>query len=146
MWKLNYKESWVPKNWCFWVVVLAKMLECPLDWKEIKPVSPKGNQPLIFIGRTDDEAESPIHWPPDAKNWLIWKVPVSGKDWRQKGKGMTEDEMVAWHHWLDGHEFEQALRVGDAQGSLTCCSPWGCKESDMTEQLNWTDGIKEREF
>ena len=146
MWKLNYKESWVPKNWCFWVVVLAKMLECSLDWKEIKPVSPKGNQPLIFIGRTDDEAESPIHWPPDAKNWLIWKVPVSGKDWRQKGKGMTEDEMVAWHHWLDGHEFEQALRVGDAQGSLTCCSPWGCKESDMTEQLNWTDGIKEREF
>ena len=104
--ELDYKESWVPKNWCFWIVVLEKTLESHLNSKEIQPVHPKGNQPWIFTGRTDVEAETPILWPPDAKNWLIGKDPDAGKDWRQEEKGMTEDEMVGWHHWLDGHEFE----------------------------------------
>ena len=134
MGKSGYKESWVPKNWCFWTVVLEKTPESPLDCKEIKSVNPKGNQSWIFIGRTDAEAEIPIVWPPDGKNWLIGKD--SGKDWRREEKA-TEDEMVGWYHWLDGHEFEQALRVGDGQGSLACCSPWGHKESDMTKTLNW---------
>ena len=106
MWELDYKESWALKNWCFWTVVLQKALESPLDHKEIQPVHPKGNQPWIFIGRPDAEAETPILWPPDAKKWLIWKDPDAGKDWRQDDKGMTEDEMVWWHHWLNGHEFE----------------------------------------
>ena len=106
MWELDYKESWAPKNWCFWTVVLEKTLESPLDCKEIQPVHPKGNQSWIFIGRTDAEAEAPILWPPDAKSWLIWKDPDAGKDWRQEEKGMTEDKMVGWHYWLDGHEFE----------------------------------------
>ena len=113
--------------------------ESPLDCKEIKPVNPKGNQSWIFIGRTDAETETPILWPPDAKNWLIGKNPDAGKDSRQEEKGMTEDETVGWHHRLDGHEFEQASGVGDEQVSLACCSPWGCKESDTTEQLNWTE-------
>ena len=134
MWELDYKESWVPKNWCFWTVVLEKTLERPLDCKEIKLVNPKGNQSWIFIGRTD--AEAPIVRPPDMKNWFIRKDPNAGKDWRQEEKGMTEDEMVGRHHQLNGHEFEQALGVGDGQGSLACCSPWGHKESDMTERLN----------
>ena len=106
MWELDYKESWAPKNWCFWTMVMEKTLESPLDCKEIQPVHPKGNQSWIFIERTDAEAEAPILWPPDAKNWLIWKDPDAGKDWRQEEKGMTEDEMVGWHHWLNGHEFE----------------------------------------
>ena len=106
MWELDYKESWVLKNWCFWTVVLEKTLESPLDCKEIQPVHPKGNQSWIFIGRTDAEAETPILWLPDAKNWLIGKDPDAGKDWRQVEKGMTEDKMVAWHHQLNGHEFE----------------------------------------
>ena len=139
MWELDYKESWVLKNWCFWTVALKKALESPLDSKEIQPVNPKGNQSWIFIGRTDAKAETPILWPPDAKNWLIGKDPDAGKDCRREEKGMTEDEMVGWHHWLNGHEFEQALGVGDGQGSLACCSPWGHKELDMTEQLNWTE-------
>ena len=109
MWELDHKESWAPKNWCFWTVVLEKTLECPLDCKEIKPVNPKGNQSWIFIGRTDAEAEALILWPPDTKKWLIRKDPDAGKDWRQEEKGKTEDEMVGWHHRLDGHEFEQAL-------------------------------------
>ena len=134
MWNLEYKESWVLKNWCFWTVVLEKTLECPLDSKEIKPVNPKRKQSWIFIGRTDAEAETPIFWPPDAK----WKDPDAGKDGRQEERGMTEAEMVGWHHWLDGHKFEQALGVGDRQGSVACCSPWGCKELDTTERLNWT--------
>ena len=138
MWELDYKESWVLKNWCFWAVVLEKMLENPLDCKEIKLVSPEGNQSWIFIGQTVAEAETAILWPPDVKNWLIGKDSDAGKDWRQE-KGMTEDEMVGWHHWLDGHEFEQAPGVGDGQGSLACCSPWGRKESDTTEPLNWTE-------
>ena len=135
MWELNYKESWVLQNWCFWTVVLEKTLESPLGCKKIKPVNPKGNQSWIFIGRTDAEADTPILWPPDAKNWLIGKHPDVGKDWRQV-KGMTEDEMIGWHHRFDGHEFEQALGVGDGQGSLVCCSPWGSKESDTTERLS----------
>ena len=106
MWEVDYKESWVPKNWCFWTVVLEKTLESPLDCKEIQPVHPKGNQFWIFIGRTDAEAEIPILWPPDVKNWLIWKDPDAGKDWRWEKKGTTEDEIVGWHHRLNGHEFE----------------------------------------
>ena len=111
MWELDYKESWVLTNWCFWTVVLEKTLESPLDCKEIQPVHPKGNKSWIFIGRTDAEAETRILWLPDAKSWLIRKDPDAGKDWRQKEKGMTEDEMVGWHHWLDGHEFEEAQRI-----------------------------------
>ena len=140
MLELDYKESWAPKNWCFWTVVFVKTLQSRLDCKEIQPVHPKGNQSWIFTGWTDAEAETPILWLPDVKNWLIWKDPDAGKDWRQEEKGMTEVEMVGWHHWLNGHEFELAPGVGGGQGSLVCCSPWGCKESDMTEQLNWTPG------
>ena len=120
------------------MVVLEKTLESPLDCKEIKPVNPKGNQCWIFIGKTDAEAETPILWPPDAKSQLIGKDPNAGKDWRQEEKGKKEDEMVGWHHRLDGHEFEQALGVDDGQGSLACHSPWGCKELDTTEWYNWT--------
>ena len=127
MWELDYKESWMPKNWCF-ELWCWRRLESPLDCKEIQPVHPEGNQSWIFIGRTDAEAETPILWPPDAKNWLIGKDPDAGKDWRWEEKGMTEDEMVGWNHWLNGHEFEQAPGVGDGQASLACCSPWGCKE------------------
>ena len=118
---------------------LEKTLESPLDCKEIQPVQPKGNQSWIFIGRTDAEAEGPVLWPPDAKNWLTGKDPDSGEDWRQEEKGTTEDEMVDWHHYLNGHVFGWTLGVGDGQGGLVCCSPWGLKESDMTEQLNWTE-------
>ena len=106
MWELDYKESLVPKNWCFWTVVLEKTLESPLDCKEIQPIHPKGNQSWIFIGKTDAEAETPILWPPDAKSWLIWKDPDAGKDWWQEEKGTTEDDVVGWHHRLNGHEFE----------------------------------------
>ena len=139
MWELDYKESWVPKNWCFWTVQLEKTLETPLDCKEIQPVYPKWNQSWIFIGRTDAEAETPILWPPDGKNWLMWKDPDAGEDWRRDEKGTTEDEIVGWNHQLEGHEFEQAPGVGDGQGGLACCSPWSRKKSDMTEQLNWTE-------
>ena len=111
MWELDYKESWVLNNWCFWTVVLEKTLESPLDCKEIKPVSPKGNQSWIFIGRTDAEAEAPILWPPDEKNWLTGKDPDAGKDWRQEEKGITEDEMAGWRHRLGGFEFEQTPEV-----------------------------------
>ena len=139
MWDLDYKESWALKNWCFWSVVLEKTLESPFDNKEIKPVHPKGNQSWIFIGRTDAEDEISILCPPDGKNWLIWKDPDARNDWRQKEKGMTEDEMVGWHHRLNGHEFEWTALFGDGQGSLVGCSPWGRKELDRTEQLNWTE-------
>ena len=105
MWELDHKESWVPKNWCFWTVVLEKTLESPLDCKEIQPVHPKGNQSWMFIGKTDVEAETLILWPFDGKNWLTGKNPDAGKDWRQEEKGRTEDEMVGWYHWLNGHEF-----------------------------------------
>ena len=136
MWELDYKETWEPKNWCFWTVMLKKTFESPLDCKEIKPVNPKGTQSWMFIGRTD--VEVPILWPSDAKNWFIGKDPDAKKDWRQDEKGMTEDAMVGWHHQLDGHEFEQALGVGEGLGSLACCSPWGLKDSNTTERLNWT--------
>ena len=136
MWELDYKESWVPKNWCFWTVVLEKSLESPLDCKEIQPVHSEGDQSWIFTRRTDAEAETPILWLPDAKNWLIGKDPDAGKDWSQEEKGTIEDEMIGWHHQLDGYEFEQALEVGDGQGSLASWSPWGLKESDTTE---WTE-------
>ena len=143
MWMMQYKESWAPKNWCFWTVVLEKTLESSLDCKEIQPVHPKGNQSWIFVGRTDADAETPILWPPGAKNWLIGKDPDAGKDWRQEEKWMTEDEMVGWHHQLNGHEFEQAPGDSEGQGGLVCRSPWGCKELDTTEQLNNNNnGIK----
>ena len=139
MWELDYKESWALKKWCFWTVVLEKSVQSLLDYQEIKAVNPKGNQSWILIGSTDAEAETPILWPPDAKNWLLGRDPDAGKDWRQEETGMTEDEMVGWHHRFDGHEFVQALRSGDGQGSLAFFSPWCCKESEMTEQLNWTE-------
>ena len=123
MWELDHKEIWVPQNWCFWTVVLEKILESPLDCREIQPVNPKGNQSWIFIGKTDTEA--PILWLPNEKNWFIGKDPDAGKDWNWEEKGATEDEMVGWHHWLDGHELEQAPGVADGQESLVCCSPWG---------------------
>ena len=135
MWELDWKESWALKNWCFWTVVLEKTLESPLDCKEIQPVHPKGNQSWKFTGRTD--AETLVLWPPDAKSWLIGKDPDAGKDWRPE-KGTTEDETVGWHHRLSGHEFESTPGVGEGQGGLACCSPWGGKESDTTKQLNWT--------
>ena len=139
MWELDPKEVWALKNWCFWTVVLMKTLESPLDCTEIKPVDPKGNQSWIFIGKTDAEGETPIHWPLVVMNWLIGKDHDVGKDWRQEEKGMIENEMVRWHHWLNGHEFEQAPRVGNGQGSLACCSTWGHKQPDTTEWLNWTN-------
>ena len=134
--ELDHKEGWVLKNWCFQTVVLEKTLESPLDNK-IKPVNPKGNQAWIFIGRTDAEAEAPMLWPPDGKSWLIGKDPDAGKYWRLEEQGATEDETVGWHHQLNEHEFEQAPGDGEGQGSLACYSPWGCKELDTTEQLNW---------
>ena len=136
-WELDYKESWVLKNWCFWTVMLEKTLESPLDCKEIQPVLSEGDQPLDYFGRNDAETETPVLWPPHAKSWLIGKDPDAGEDWRQEEKGMTEDEMVGWHHWLDGHESEWTPGVGDGQGGLACCDSWGHKESDTTEWLNW---------
>ena len=138
IWELDYKESWVMKNWCFWTVVLEKTLESPLDCEEIQPVHPKGDQSWVFIGRTDVEVDTLILWPPDAKNWFIWKDPDAGKDWRREEKGTTEDEMVGWPHWLNGHGFEQAQGVGDGQGGLACWSPRGCRVSqDWATELNW---------
>ena len=139
MWKLDYKESWVPKNWCFWTVVLEKTLESPVDCKEIQPVHPKGDHSWVFIGRTDVEGETLILRLHDTKKWLIRNDPDAGKDWRQEEKGMTEDEVTGWHLWLSGHGFGWTLGVGDGQGGLACCGSWGRKESDMTEQLNWTE-------
>ena len=136
VWALKHKKGWVLKNRCFWTVVLEKTLESPLDCKEFKSsVNPKGNHSWLFIGRTDVEA--PILWPPDVKNWLIGKHPDTGKDWRQEEKGMTEDEMVGWHHHLKGHEFEQAPGDGEGQRSLACCSPWGHRvRHDWATELN----------
>ena len=136
MWELDHKESWAPKNQCFQTVLLEKTPETPLDHKEVKPVNPKGNQPWIFIGRPDAEAEVPILWPPDVKNWLTGKDPDAGKDWSQEGKGMTENKTIGWHHQLDGFEFEQVPGDGEGQGRLACCSLWGSKELDMTWRLN----------
>ena len=136
IWKLDHKEGWVPKNWCFWTVVLEKTLESHLDCKEIKPVNPKGNQPWVFSGGTDAEAETPVLWPPDAKSWLIRKDPAAGKNWRQKEMKATEDEMVGWHHWFNRNGFEQALGDGERQESLACCSPWVRKETKWLR--DWT--------
>ena len=145
MWELDYKESWVSKNWCFWTVVLEKTLESPLDYKEIQPVHPK-DQSWVFIGRTDVETETLILWPPHGGqneppwaghlSWLIWKDPDAGKDWGQE-KGTTEEAMAGWYHGLNGHGFGWTPGVGDGQGNLACCSSWGHKESDTTERLNW---------
>ena len=139
MWELDCGESWALKNCCFWTVVLEKTLEGPLDCKEIQPVHSKGDQSWEFFGRTDVEAETPILWPPDVKSWLFWKHPDARKDWVWEEKGTTEDEMVGWHHWLNGHESEWAPGVGDGQRSFASCSPWGQKVSDTTEWLNWTE-------
>ena len=139
MWELDYKESWAPKNWCSWIVVLEKSLESPLDCKEIQPVHPKGDQSWVFIGRTDSEAETPILCPHHVKSWLIGKDPDAGRDWGQEEKGTAEDEMAGWHHQLDGHESEWTPGVGDGQGGLACCDSWGRKESDMTERLIWSN-------
>ena len=136
MWELDYKESWTPKNWCFWAVMLEKTLESPLDCKEIQPVHPKGNQSWIFIGRTDSEAETSILGSPDAKSWVIGIDLDARKDWGHEEKWTTDDEMVRRHHQLNGHEFEQTPRDSEGQGSLACCSPWCCKETDITEWLN----------
>ena len=133
--ELDHKEGWAPKNWCFWIMVLAKILDTPLDGKEIKPVNPKGNQPWIFIGKTNAEAEALMLWPPDVKSQLIGKDPDAGKDWRLEEKG-TEDKIVGWHYQLNGHEFVQILRDGEGQGSLVCYRPWGHRGSDKTQQLN----------
>ena len=139
--ELDHKEGWAPKNQCFWTVVLEKTLQSPLNCKEIKPVDRKRNWSWIFIGRTEAEAEALILWPPNWKNWLIGKDPNADKDWREEDKRMTEDDMVGWHHQLNGHEFEQALGDGEGQGSLVCCRLWGHKELDMSE---WTK--KERNW
>ena len=139
MWELDCKESWVLKHWCFWNMVLEKTFESPLNCKEIQPVHLKEDQSWIFIGRTGAEAETPILWPADVKSWLIRKDPDSGKDWRQDEKGTAEDERVGWHPWVNGHEFEQTLGIGDGQGSLVCCSPWSCRvKHDWATELNWT--------
>ena len=138
MWELDCEEGWVPKNWCFWTAVLEKPLESPLGCKEIQPVYPKGNQSWIFIGRTDAEAETPILWPPDSKNWL--KTLMLGKT--EGGRRRRQQRKK----WLDGTTDSMAITpgVGDGQGGLACCRPWGCKESDTTERLNWTDSLHHR--
>ena len=141
MWELDCEEGWAPKNWCFWTVVLEKTLESLLDCKEIQPVYSK-DQPCVLTGRNDAKAETPILCPPHTKSWLIGKNCDAGRAWGQEEKGMTEDEMAGWHHWMTwlyGHEFEWTPGVGDGQGGLACCDSWGHKESDTTERLNWTD-------
>ena len=152
-WTIKKADHKAAKNWCFWTVVLSLLgllakIKCelwclrrllsPLDCQEIQPVTAKGNQSWIFIGRIDDEAETPILWLPDVNHWLIGRDPDVGQDWRPD-KGTTEDKMVGYHHWCYGHEFEQAPGVGDGQGGLACCSPWGCNESDMTDRVSWTE-------
>ena len=137
--KLDCEESWEPKNWCFWTVVLEKTLESPLDCKEIQPVHSKGDQSWVFFERNDAKAETPVLWPPHTKSWLMEKDPDAGRDWGQEEKGTTEDEMAGWHHWLSGHESEWTPGVGDGQGGLECCNSWGHKELDTTERLNWTE-------
>ena len=146
MWELDYKESWAQKNWCFWTVVLEKTFESPLYCK-IKLVNPKGNQSWIFTGRTDAKAEAPVLWPPGVKSRLTGKDPDAGKDWSQE-KGVTEDEMVGWHHQLDGHESEQIPGDNEGHGSLVCCSPWGWKSwtwlRDWITKFLYADGWRGR--
>ena len=139
MWELDCEESWALKNWCFWTVVLEETLESPLDCKEIQPVHSEGDQPWDYFGGNDAKAETPVLWPPHAKSWLTGKDSDAGRDWGQEEKGMTEDEMAGWHHWLDGLEFEWTLGVGDGQGGLASCNSWGRKELDTTERPNWTE-------
>ena len=136
------EEGWALKNWCFWTVVLEKTLESPWDCKEIQPVHSEGEEPWDFFGRNDAKAETPVLWPPHAKSWLIGKDCDAGRDWGQEEKGTTEDEMAGWHHGLDGRESEWTPGVGGGQGGLVCCDSWGRKESDMTEQLNWTESVR----
>ena len=138
MWELDCEEGWVPKNWRFWTVVLEKTLESPLDFEEIQPVHSEGDQPWDFFGRNDAKAEALVLWPPVAKCWLIGKYSDAGRHWGQEEKGTTEDEKAAWRHWLDGCESEWTPGVGDGHGGLACCDSWGHKESDTTEQLNWS--------
>ena len=137
LWELDCEESWAPKNWCFWTVVLGKTLESPLDCKEIQPVLSKGDQSWVFFGRNDAKAKTPILWPPHVKCWLTGKDSDAGRDWGQEEKRMTEDEMAGWHHQLNGHEFKWTPGVSDRQGGLACCDSWGRKELDTTEQMNW---------
>ena len=137
MWELDCEEGRVPKNWCFWTVVLEKTLERLLDCKEIQPVHSEGDQPWDFFGRNDAKAEAPVLWPPLAESWLIGKDSDARRDWGQEEKGTTEDEMAGWHHRLDRRESEWSPGDGDGQGGLACCNSWGRKESDTTEQLNW---------
>ena len=139
MWELDCEESWALKNWCFWTVVSEKTLESPLDCKEIQPVHSEGDQVWDFFGGNDAKAETSVLWPPHAKSWLIGEDTDAGRDWGQEEKGMTEDEMAGWHHWLDGRESEWTPGDGDGQGGLACCNSWGRKESDTTEWLNWTE-------
>ena len=141
MWELDCEESWVPKNWCFWTVELEKTLESLLVYKEIQSVHLIGDQSWVLTGRTDAEAETPILWPPDSKNWLIGKDPDAGRDWGQEEKGTTEDEMAGWHHPRYGHKSGWTLGVCDGQGGLACCNSCVRKESDMTEQVNWTESL-----
>jgi len=141
MWELDCEDSWASKNWCFWTVVLEKTLEIPLDCKKIQLVNSKGDQSWVFIGRTDAKAETAVLWPRHEKSWLIGKDSDVGRDCGQEEKGTTEDEMAGWHHRLDGREFEWTPGDGDGQGGLVCCDSWGCKESDTTEWLNWTELI-----
>ena len=122
MWKLDCEDSWAPKNWCFWTVVLEKTLESPLDCKEIQPVHSEGDQSWVFFGRTDAKAKTPILWPPHETSWLIGKDPDAGRDWGQEVKETTEDEMAGWNHRLNAHEFEWTPGVGDGQGGLACCN------------------------
>ena len=144
MWELGCEEGWALKNCCFWTLVLEKTLESPLDCKEIDPG-------ISLEGRNDAEAETPVLWPPHEKNWLIGKNFDAGRDWGQEEKGKTEDEMAGWHHWFNRCKSEWTPGVGDGQGGLACCDSWGCKESDMTEglnwtELNWTDSLSELDF
>ena len=139
MWELDCEESWMPKNSCFWTVVLEKTLESPLDCKETQPVHPKGDQPWVFFGRNDAKAETLVLWPPHVKSWLIGKDSDAGRGWEQEEKWTTEDEMAGWHHWLNGCEFEWTPGVGDGRGGPECCDSWVHKESDTTERLDWTD-------
>ena len=135
----RFKEFlWAPNNWCFWTVVLEKTLGSPLDYKKIQPVHSE-DQPWDFFGRNDAKAETPVLWPPHAKSWLIGKDSDAGRNWEQEEKGTAEDEMAGWHHWLDARESGWTLGIGDGQGGPAYCCSWGHKESDTTEQLNWTE-------